>query len=305
MAGVTIFGHQFSPAELGGVGVGAAVLTYAVWKQHKTSAAAAAATTATAATAIDPVTGLPYSEDSEIDPLTGQSYLAEAQEYGSVTAAEDSTADESAIDYSQADTSDYGPAGETSTTSTGVVAQTYASNAAWAQAVEAGLTDVGYTSTDIAAALGLYLASLPLGTAPDGTSYATIVEAAIAEYNPPPVGTYQIIMAPATGSTGSGGGGGATPPVVVAKPAAAPGGLETSQSGATATASWKPVAGATSYNFGISPAPKGGTAGSHNIGERTSYNVAGMVKGTTYKVTVSAENSGGTGPAATHSFKAT
>ena len=205
MADITIAGHKFSPVELGGIGVGALVLTYYLVKQHKASAAAASS--ATSATAIDPVTGLPYSEDNEVDPLTGMTYLAEAQEYGSVQAAEDATADESAIDYGSVDGTDYGAIGQTSDTSTGVVAQTYASNAAWAQAVEAGLTDVGYTSTDVAAALGLYLAAMPLGTAPDGTSYVTIVEAAIAEYGPPPVGTYQIIQKPATG-TGTGTGTG-------------------------------------------------------------------------------------------------
>jgi len=60
----------------------------------------------------------------------------------------------------------------------------------------------------------------------------------------------------------------------------------------------------TTYNFGISPAPQGGVATMHDIGSRTAYNVGGIVSGTTYRVSVSATNSTGTGPVTTEEFRA-
>lgn len=200
----TIFGKQVSTPVLVAVSVGGAFAIYYVYKQHK---AASSASSASSPSAIDPVTGLPYSQDNTIDPLTGMSYLAEAQQYGSVQAAEQAVAASSAIDYSGAygyGSSVAGTAGTLVPAST-TQATTYASNAAWAQAAEAGLTDIGYGSTDVAAALGRYLGGLSLTS-----DQATIVQAAIAEYGPPPVGSFQVIMAPGTGSTGSGNSGNGT-----------------------------------------------------------------------------------------------
>lgn len=181
---------------IGGVGV-----AWFAWKQHKAGSGSASAQS------IDPVTGLPYSQDNQIDPLTGQTYLGEAQTYGSVQAAENAVAGQSSIDFSNAaGGGGFGPVGSSGQAlvpANTVQGTTYASNAAWAQAAEAGLTDIGYTSTDVAAALGRYLAGLSLTPA-----QATIVQAAIAEFGPPPVGSFQVIMAPGTGPTGSGDGGG-------------------------------------------------------------------------------------------------
>jgi hypothetical protein len=203
---VKIFGKTISTPEAAAIAGGSALAIWFAYKQHKDSEASSASS-ASNPSAIDPVTGLPYSQDDQIDPLTGEAYLAEAQEYGSVSAAEDAVAGESSLDYS----SEFGAAGAASGTGTGgtttVSSGGYASNAAWAQAVTAGLTDIGYTSTDVSSALGFYLGGLPLTTLADGVSSAAIVEAALAEYGPPPVGTFQLIMPPATTSTGSGNTG--------------------------------------------------------------------------------------------------
>jgi hypothetical protein len=200
---VKIFGHEVSTGAAVAIAGGSGLAIWFAYKQH-----AASAGTSTSASAIDPVTGLPYSQDNQIDPLTGEAYLAEAQEYGSVSAAENAVAGESSLDYS----SEFGAAGAASGTagSTEVASGGYASNAAWAQAVTAGLTAIGYTSTDVSAALGMYLGSLPLTTLADGVSAAAIVEAALAEYGPPPVGSFQIIMAPGSGSTSTGSGNSGT-----------------------------------------------------------------------------------------------
>ena len=206
---VKIFGHSFSTPAAVAVGGGSLVAVYFAYKQHKASSASASATDPTA---IDPVTGLPYSQDNQIDPLTGMAYLAEAQQYGSVSAAEQATAGEASASLSSAyGSSPYetgsGVVGSSGTTS--ISSGGYASNAAWAQAVTAGLTALGYTSTDISAALGMYLGGLPLTDLPDGQSAASIVEAALAEYGPPPVGSFTAVM-PSTGSTGSGSTGSGT-----------------------------------------------------------------------------------------------
>jgi hypothetical protein len=205
---VKIFGHTVSTPAAVAIGVGSLGAIYFAYKQHAASTAAASATSPSA---IDPLTGLPYSEDNTIDPLTGEAYLAEAQQYGSVSAAEAAV---SGGGYGYG--SSYGGYGTGSglVGSAGVTTEVasggYASNAAWAQAVTAGLTTIGYTSTDVSAALGMYLGSLPLTTLADGVSSASIVEAALAEYGPPPVGSFQIIMATGSGSTATGSGNSGT-----------------------------------------------------------------------------------------------
>lgn len=195
MPGVKIFGKQIPTWGVALVVVGGGVAVFYVIKQKN-----AASASTTTQTGIDPVTGLPYTEDSAIDPLTGQSYLAEAQQYGSVSAADAAYADSSGLGT----TSAAGTAGTTNPEvtipgeGTIVTGTTYGSNSAWAQAVEAGLTDIGYSSTDVSAALGRFLGSLTLTT-----TQAGIVEAAIAEYGEPPVGSYSIKLAGTGGGTSS------------------------------------------------------------------------------------------------------
>jgi hypothetical protein len=148
----------------------------------------------TSTTQADPVTGLPYSQDDATDPVTGMTYLAEAQQYGSVAAAEASVSQfgttaptGSGIGVQPASPA-YPVAGSPSGTQTGTP---YTSNATWAQAATAGLTDIGYDGQAVAEALGAYLQQEPL--TPDQVK---IVNAARAEYGPPPVGNPQIIPAP-------------------------------------------------------------------------------------------------------------
>jgi hypothetical protein len=245
-----ILGHKISKPAAIAIAGGSGLAIWFAYRQHKDSAG-----TSTSASAIDPITQLPYSQDQVTDPLTGETYLAEAQEYGSVAAAEQAVAGESSLDYSSAYGTGTGAAGTsagtTGTTTTGSTG--YASNAAWAQAAEAGLTDVGYTSTDIAAALGRYLGNLS-----ETAAQATIVDAAIAEYGPPPDGTYTVILAPVTtptgsgstgtgtssgtGSTGTGTGSTGTTPAAGGPITAVPSGFRVvSVSGLNVTLGWNPL----------------------------------------------------------------
>jgi hypothetical protein len=147
---------------------------------------------------INPVTGLAYSQDNVTDPITGETYLAEAQQYGSVQAAEAavsayglSTGGGSGIPVNPVSPP---PAGSPNTVVGGSV---YTSNSAWAQAATAGLTDIGYDGTAVAAALGAYLTGQPVTA-----DQAKIINAAIAEFGPPPIGNFQVILQPPIKPTG-------------------------------------------------------------------------------------------------------
>lgn len=207
MKDLTIHGHKISKWYAVG-GLGGGILVFILVRRARNSAGGTSADGTQAGT--DPVTGLPYAQDNQTDPVTGMTYLAEAQQYGSVAAADAAFQDSTA---SQADGGvlDSGfPTGLSGDGGSGTGTLSFASNAQWSQAVTAGLTGVGYSSTDIAAALGLYFQGQPLGTASDGASYLQIIQAAVAEFGPPPVGTYPITGAPTSGGTGSGSGGGGT-----------------------------------------------------------------------------------------------
>jgi len=199
------------------VAAGGSVAAYVVYKNHQKSAAAAAsASSSTAAGMVtDPTTGEQY-QSTAIDPDTGLTYGQEIGEYGSVEAADESaqSAQESELEnegdlYGTGyDASDYstGTYGSTTTTSGDV----YTSNSAWAQAATAGLTDIGYTGTQVSNALGEYLTGTPVDS-----SDAAIIQAAIAEYGNPPVGSFQIIAAPASTSSSSTSN---NPPATIAVP---------------------------------------------------------------------------------------
>lgn len=163
------------------------------WNPWSSGSSASTPSPTTSTTQIDPVTGLPYSQDDATDPETGLTYLAEAEEYGSVATAEADVSQFGTTVDSGTGTTGY--VDGTSTSSTGAVSvSTYTSNAAWSQAVQAGLSDVGYDPTTVASAIGAYLTGMPLTAA-----QVAIVNAAIAEYGPPPVGNLQVIQAPASG----------------------------------------------------------------------------------------------------------
>jgi hypothetical protein len=125
------------------------------------------------------------------------SYLSEAQQYGSVSAAEASVSA-----YGQSSASGAGvpviPASGSGGSNQGsantvVGGSVYTSDSAWATAAQAGLSDIGYSATDVATALGLYLTGQPV----DSTQ-ANLINAAIAEFGAPPQGTFQIITKPAS-----------------------------------------------------------------------------------------------------------
>jgi hypothetical protein len=199
---------QLYATMVGGLAIGG----YALYKKHSTTGSwnpfssgtstSPSTTSDGTATSIDPITGLAYSDDNATDPITGDTYLAEAQQYGSVAAAEASVSD-----YGGSTATGSGipvnPASPASSGSVNTVVGTsvYTSNAAWAQAVQAGLEDISggttYDGTDIGQALGDYLTQEPLTAA-----QAQVVNVAIAEYGPAPVGNLQVILAPSSG-TGS------------------------------------------------------------------------------------------------------
>jgi hypothetical protein len=198
-----IAGHKINNWVIIG-GAGGLILVIYLYKRGSSGSSAAASSSGTDSSGVDPTTGLPYSEDDTVDPLTGMTYLQEAQEYGSVSAAETAYASGSLGSSLYSDSGYSGTAGYSTSnvgTTTGTTSTSYATNAAWSQAVTAGLTELGYSSTDISTALGLFFSQQPLPTLSDGVSAASIVQAAEAEYGPPPQGTYEIIPSSSTGTT--------------------------------------------------------------------------------------------------------
>lgn len=272
MADINIAGHKVSPGMAVVFAAGSGIAIWFAWKQHKSSS--------TSASSIDPITGLPYAQDNQTDPLTGESYLAEAQTYGSVQAAENAVAGESSIDYSNAGSTGSGLVGSSTggvTNTTEVAGTAYATNAAWAQAVEAGLTDIGYSSTDVAAALGRYLGGLS-----ETSAQATIVQAAIAEYGTPPVGSFQIIQAPATTTTTSGTTGTTT----TAK-AGSITGLKARGGNTSAAFSWNAAPNATQGYHYVLTKPGGAVEREGNT-TSTSVQLNDIPKGVTYNFGIQA-----------------
>jgi hypothetical protein len=167
-------------------GAGAAGLVVFLYIRNKNSASSAGTTTSSAATTgIDPATGFPYGSVQDQQALAasggypGSSYTSAYP--GGLSGVQN--------------TGGYSLLGVNPST---IAGSGFASNAAWAQAVTAGLTQLGYSGTDIAAALGLFFAQQPLGSGADGVSYAEIVRAAEAEFGPPPQGTYSIVPEPSS-----------------------------------------------------------------------------------------------------------
>jgi hypothetical protein len=289
---IDVFGKKISIVAAGATIVGSIVAIYLVWKNHENNAASSSSTNPNA---IDPVTGLPYSEDSTIDPLTGMSYLSEAQEYGSVAAAEQAVSAESAETEESEDLADEDDLTGTGTTSTvsAVPSSGYTTNAQWVAAATAGLEDLGYSASDVTAALSAYLASVP-----ETSAQATITDTALAEYGPPPVGSYTVILASSTTTASAGSTSTSTTSST---------GSTTSSTPTTATSSvidvaptgfrvvsvtggdnvnlaWNPVAGATGYVIAYGP-----TSGSQQYkqgvggGQTSAATVAGVGAGTAGK----------------------
>lgn len=185
------YGVMFGSLALGG---------FMVYRHHSSTgswnpfskAPANSTNSAGSATSIDPITGMAYSNDNATDPITGMTYLEEATQYGSVAAAEASVSA-----YGQSTASGTGiPVNPASPPSSGtpnapVGSSVYTSDAAWSQAAQAGLTSIGYDGQSVANALGAWMTGTP-----QTPEQIKIINAAIAEFGKPPVGTYQIIPIP-------------------------------------------------------------------------------------------------------------
>lgn len=304
MGEVKLFGHQFKPWQVWVVGIGGAGATYIVWRQHKATAAASSST------GTDPLTGLPVSEDGQIDPVTGQTYLAEAQEYGSVSAAEAASSsgagyESSAYGGGTTGTS-YGTTGLGGSTvlgTTGTAA--YASIADYDQAVTAGLASIGYSETDVASALGRYVGGLSLDA-----DQQNIINVALAEFGPPPGGPYSIIAAASTGTattgsttttaTGGTATGGAPTSGTTATAVSKVSGGKSAVSANGASVSWTPSGPAKSWKVTLTgPGSQNGHTATVSKPEAV---YTGLESGHDYEVTVQPEPSGTAGKI---SFKTT
>jgi hypothetical protein len=81
----------------------------------------------------------------------------------------------------------------------------YGTNAAWSQAAQAGLAEVGFDSVSVATALGAYLAGQTLTA-----DQAAIVFAATSEFGAPPVSPPPVTLSSSTGPAVTGNGTGDT-----------------------------------------------------------------------------------------------
>lgn len=269
------------------------------WNPFHSGSSTSGSTSAGTATSIDPITGLAYSDDNATDPITGLTYLNEAQQYGSVAAAEasvsaygQSTATGSGIAVNPASPA---PAGSPNPV---VGTSVYTSNAAWAQAVEAGLTDVGYPSTDVATAIGLYLTQQPLTSAE-----AAIVSTAIGQYGNPPIGQLQIITQPQTKPSPT-----PTPtPTPKPKPGAPVNIHASGMSDTGAQVSWDLPGGVGGITWHVvNKQSSNGTVTDQFTTNNTIANLNGgvrkMLRHTRYTTSVYGSNSAGNGPTATVSW---
>ena len=267
-------------------GVGVAVVGGLLWFRHRSasSGAASAATTAAAGSSlIDPATGIPYADETAgaINSSGGLSGLGFGFPTSDVTG---------------------------STLSSGT---SFTTNAQWAQAVEAGLTGLGYDAQAVGSAIGKYLLSQPLTS-----DQVTIVQTAVAEYGPPPVGTFAIIAGgaappppPSGGGTpppggggwpGSGGGGTPGPGRL-----AAPVGVHLTIDGKTGVRlQWGPVAGAIGYVAQAKQGDRNGTTVNGPFGTTAPVaNFGNLKPGTHYTALIwpsSAADPGGPGSAQPH-----
>lgn len=276
------------------IAAGGSVAAYAVWKNHQNAASVSSSTDASGEVT-DPASGISYPADAQ-DPVTGETYSQEIGQYGSVEAA-DQAAQDGAASYLQNSGDLYGTGyagseyntgtyGATTTTSGSV----YTSNSAWAQAATAGLTDIGYVGTDVSAALGLYLTGAPVTS-----EQAAIINAAIAEYGAPPVGTFTVTLLPSgnTGTTNPPPSGGTT----VTKPAT-PTGVHATPYATFIDVAWNPVSGATSYDCHATyqESASGGAGVYPGVVSGTHATIKGLAPNRTYTLHVSASNSAGSSP---------
>lgn len=160
----------------------------------------------------------------------------------------------------------------------------YTDNGAWAQAATAGLASIGYSATDVATALGLFLNGQQV--TPD---QAKLINAAIAEFNRPPQGNPQIILAPIS-QPGSTGGGVSGPPSVSA-------GHIVSSDGNDAVVAWT---GTNAVRYATEISGPGKINGQRSTVTQPQAVYSGLVPGHSYTVTVVPYNASGKSGASGH-----
>src|ERR1017187_8117114 len=151
-------GHMKKGYVIAIAGGGLVIAVYLYRKQKATNAATNAAAATTPATTGGQLNGYPWdgtvgnsADPQSEDPATSMTYAQEAAEGTGVYTSASGVG---------AGTPLAGLSGVTTTTTSASSAPT--TNAGWAQQATANLVSIGYASTDVAAALGQYLASLPL-----------------------------------------------------------------------------------------------------------------------------------------------
>lgn len=271
------------------VGAGGLVVVYMVYRSRSAATATSAAPAAAASgTGTDPA-----GNTGVIDPATGYVY--------------GSPQDQAAL-AGQSGGGQYVSAYNAAGYNTGTVgtASAYGTNAQWAQAAEAGLSQVGYDPVTVANDLGAYLAGQRLTS-----GQAAVVWAAIAEYGQPPEGAPPVTLVSATGPAVTGN---TPPPAPSPSPAPATGKAYPSSpsarppvppsridiSGVTSTSvscHWTDVPGATSYAVQVTY--QGQTVKSFAAGSYSAV-ISGLTPDHTYGIHVSSVGPGGTSsPAAT------
>lgn len=261
---VSIGGKKVNKWAAGAIGAAAIGGGYLLYRSRQNAAAAASSS---ASTPVDPLTGYPQGSAEDQAALAAQQSAAYGSGFGG-----------GGYGFGGGTYPIYSGGSQVGTT-TGV---SYPDNASWAQAVEAGLSSVGYTATDVSAAIGRYLARLSVTSA-----QATIIYAAIAEYGPPPSGTFQVILQPTTGGGGGGSGSGSGSGSGGSAPKSAPSGLSATGHTGYADFGWGAVSGATGYDISI------GGAVTHEPGDHAEH--VTLSKGA-HKWQVRATNSAGNGP---------
>jgi hypothetical protein len=201
---------NLKPWQQGAVAVGSiAVLGFVLYERKKKKAVPvptnpsaapngpgdASAATSNPGEVVDPTTGTSYPGDS-VDSETGLTYQQEIAEFGSVSAAEaadsgGSGLGQASLEYSGSGYNAGGYDGSEPVQQTG---STVTTNAQWMAEVETGLSEQGYSASDIGQGLAAYFASKPLATSSDGTSLYTMMQLAISEYGAPPTGSYPLLM---------------------------------------------------------------------------------------------------------------
>lgn len=295
---------DLKPWQQGAVAIGGlGVVGVVIWQHQKakktpaipvgTPAAAAASGVASAAGEVqDPTTGDQYPIDA-IDPNSGLPYGQEIAEYGSVSAADTATG----AGYQAASQGVTPQEYVEQTGGTPGVGATVTTNAQWMAEVETGLSEQGYSASDIGQGLAAYFASKPLGTSSEGTNLFTMMNLAISEYGPPPTGSYPLLIGSSTPAAGNGSGGSTTPS---GAPRTAPDPLTIKPGKGEVTVSWPPVGGATSYEVDIT-----GPEGSAQADPKTSSTSVTVPLGVkkNYLLKARAINSAGAGPwSATKTF---